>query len=130
MAELRARPELDTDGDGAVSEEEAQVGPPPPPHPPPGPGGTQASRKVTPPPHTPPVSPPPQALLGDPAPVDAATFRDRLWATIKHHYRPQVGLGGVSRLLGGGGGLQGFGRGKPCCLPRLGRCYEKLVWGN
>ncbi|KAM6330549.1 LOW QUALITY PROTEIN: glucosidase 2 subunit beta, partial [Alca torda] len=30
-----------------------------------------------------------QALLGDPAPVDAATFRDRLWATIKHRYRPQ-----------------------------------------
>ncbi|XP_072704392.1 LOW QUALITY PROTEIN: glucosidase 2 subunit beta [Ciconia boyciana] len=30
-----------------------------------------------------------QALLGDPAPVDAAAFRDRLWATIKHRYRPQ-----------------------------------------
>ncbi|XP_074990289.1 glucosidase 2 subunit beta isoform X1 [Calonectris borealis] len=28
-----------------------------------------------------------QALLGDP--VDAAAFRDRLWATIRHRYRPQ-----------------------------------------
>lgn len=129
MAELRARPELDTDGDGAVSEEEAQVGPPPP-APTPRAWGNPGVQEGDPPTHTPPVSPPPQALLGDPAPVDAAAFRDRLWATIKHHYRPQVGLGGVSRLLGGGGGLQGFGRGKPCCLPRLGRCYEKLVWGN
>ncbi|XP_063175011.1 glucosidase 2 subunit beta, partial [Chroicocephalus ridibundus] len=30
-----------------------------------------------------------QALLGDSAPVDAAAFRDRLWATIKQRYRPQ-----------------------------------------
>ncbi|KAM9514161.1 glucosidase 2 subunit beta isoform 1-T4 [Guaruba guarouba] len=30
-----------------------------------------------------------KALLGDPTPVDAATFRDRLWDTIKHHYKPQ-----------------------------------------
>ncbi|KAK2510836.1 hypothetical protein Q9233_017426, partial [Columba guinea] len=56
VAELRLRPELDTDGDGAVSEDEAQ------------------------------------ALLGDTTPLDAAAFRDRLWATLRERYRPQPPL--------------------------------------
>ncbi|XP_071656814.1 glucosidase 2 subunit beta isoform X2 [Patagioenas fasciata] len=30
-----------------------------------------------------------QALMGDTTPLDAAAFRDRLWATLRERYRPQ-----------------------------------------
>ncbi|CAN0020376.1 unnamed protein product, partial [Bubo scandiacus] len=75
--ELRARPELDTDGDGTVSEDEAQVGPPEPPQTPPtGPGGTQVSRKVT------PLPPPPTPAMSSPQ-------TRRYWGTWRRCPPPQ-----------------------------------------
>ncbi|OPJ82445.1 hypothetical protein AV530_008434 [Patagioenas fasciata monilis] len=41
-----------------------------------------------------------QALMGDTTPLDAAAFRDRLWATLRERYRPQVGFGGPLALGG------------------------------
>uniref|UniRef100_A0A8V5GYF0 Glucosidase 2 subunit beta n=1 Tax=Melopsittacus undulatus TaxID=13146 RepID=A0A8V5GYF0_MELUD len=68
---------LDTDGDGQVTLEELRACPP---------LDTDGDGAIS--------EDELKALLADPTPMDAATFRDRLWDTIKHHYKPQVGLGG------------------------------------